>query len=275
VKATRPTRTPARAHEPEPGESSDIPNDGSPTMGELLANQKELANEHLGSHTSEQNDWNDDHLEREERDRREEHLGREEHRKDRVRTKDGAQGSNQESAKQARQPGLGRTQGGPHGPASGRAGAGGPRGSDGFESAVPTPMRTSAAAKPALSLSGESLAAPPPPSRMTGGAMHVLNTAKEPGVYFREQGRQGGQGEEDEDPELAEAVEEAIRLLFGVRGIHHIGPGLNQAGEPVVLISVSRGFSESSMRAVPDRVNRFPTLVALPFELLPLRRDAY
>lgn len=116
--------------------------------------------------------------------------------------------------------------------------------------------------------------APPPPPRMTGGAMHVLNGAKEPGVYFREQGRNGGQGEEDEDPELAEAVEEAIRILFGVRGIHHIGPGLNEAGEPVVLISVSRGFSENSMRAVPDRVNRFPTLVALPYELLPLRRDA-
>lgn len=238
-------------------------------MGELLANQKELAEEHLGSHSSEQNDWNDDHLEKEERARRDEHLNREENRGDRVRTKTGAQGSEQDAARNSRKPGQGQTQG-PHGGPAQRAGAGAARASDGFESMAPGAMKTATAAKP--SLLGESVAAPPPPPRMTGGAMHVLNSAKEPGVYFREQGRNGQAGKED--PELAEAVEEAIRILSDVRGIHHIGPGLNEADEPVVLISVSRGFSEASMRAIPDRVSRFATLVALPYELLPLRRDA-
>ncbi len=242
-------------------------------MGELLAHQKELAGE-MGGHSSEQNDWNDDHVEKEERDRRDEHLGRDEQAGGtRVRTKDGAQGSNQNSAHQTRKQGKG-AQGGLEGMPSARGGAAGARGRDGFESVMPSAARTaaSAAAKPALSLSGENPVAPPPPSRMSGGAMHVLNSAKEPGVYFRAQERDGGH-EEDEDPELAEAVEEAIRLLFGVRGIHHVGPGLNEANEPVVLISVSRGFSEASMRAVPERVHRFRTLVALPYELLPLRRD--
>jgi hypothetical protein len=39
------------------------------------------------------------------------------------------------------------------------------------------------------------------------------------------------------------------------------------------LIHVITGFSEASMAKVPSRVHRFPTLVALPFDLLPLRRD--
>jgi hypothetical protein len=114
--------------------------------------------------------------------------------------------------------------------------------------------------------------------KFQGGAMHVLNNAREPGGYFQEVGEgsggAGGAPEEQGDPELAAAVEEAIRILFGVRGIHRIGPGLSAEGEPVVVISTTRGFSESSMRAVPETVHRFKTLVALPYELLPLRRDA-
>lgn len=116
--------------------------------------------------------------------------------------------------------------------------------------------------------------APSPRARNTSGALHVLNSARDPGVYFREEGNEDGRSpEESEDPELAAAVEECIRLLFGVRGILRIGPGEDDQGEAIIVIVPHRGFSESSMRAIPQRVHRYPTLVAIPYDLLPLRRD--
>ena len=104
----------------------------------------------------------------------------------------------------------------------------------------------------------------------------MLNSAREPGVFFREPDPEGHRRDEDEaeDPELAAAVEECIRLLFGVRGIQRVGPGLDESGEKVILITPMRGFGESSLRAIPERVHRFKTLVALPFDLLPLRRES-
>lgn len=104
-------------------------------------------------------------------------------------------------------------------------------------------------------------------------ALVALNSAQDPGVYFKEDREREGHREEDEDPELREAVEECIRLLFGVRGIHHVGPGKSDSGEPVIVIAAGDGFSQESMRAVPERVHRFATLVALPFDLVPLRRS--
>ena len=132
--------------------------------------------------------------------------------------------------------------------------------------------QTKAPALTAPPLGGAPIA-PALPRRLGGGAIHVLNNAKDPGVFFREDDPEDARRDEDEDPELAAAVEETIRLLFGVRGIHRVGPGQNDAGEPVIVISTARGFSEASMRAIPDRVHRFRTLLALPYELLPLRRD--
>jgi hypothetical protein len=106
------------------------------------------------------------------------------------------------------------------------------------------------------------------------GALSAMHQAREPGVFFEENSHQGGEGRpHGEDPELDAAVEEAIRLLFGVRGIHRISPGANEAKEPVVLIVANRGFTEKSMQAIPPRVRTFPTLVALPYDLLPLRRE--
>lgn len=121
----------------------------------------------------------------------------------------------------------------------------------------------------------ERLPSPPPlpPSRhRPGSAMEALDNAQEPGVFFREEEREGARGDELEDEALAAAVEEAIRLLFGVRGIHRISAGRNQAGQKVVLICVSRGFDDQSLGAIPAAVLGFPTLVALPYDLLPLRR---
>ncbi|HEY8212429.1 MAG TPA: hypothetical protein VIG99_33330, partial [Myxococcaceae bacterium] len=120
------------------------------------------------------------------------------------------------------------------------------------------------------------LAMQPPPlpgaAAPKGTLYEALENAKEPGVLFKEDDERSHSGGEEEDPELMEAVEECIRLLFGVRGIHHIGPGTNEQGEPVVIISTAQGFNDESMRRVPTQVGRFKTLVALPFDLLPLKR---
>ncbi len=256
----------AGARASESAEAGLLGGDGTPTLGESLARERELREDRrvLGAELQ----YEDPHTEREDKQRAEEHRAR----KQRVQAKpDGERpgrrppGQNvapQARGAAARQAGNARTQalGG------GRAGE---SGFDGFERA------TGASARPVMTappLGGMPIA-PTPPPRLGGGAIHVLNSAREPGVYFREEGRDDGRTEEDDDPELAEAVEEAIRLLFGVRGIHRIGPGVDDAGQPVIVITTSRGFTHASMRAVPDRVHRFKTLVALPYELLPLRRD--
>ena len=154
------------------------------------------------------------------------------------------------------------------------------RPSDGFErNAAPLQKALQQSVRAAAAEAAKSVAkALPPPSSSPRpdkppDAMTLLNAAQEPGVYFNEDAQRDGHSEEEEDPELAAAVEEAIRILFGVRGIHRVGPGRNEAGEPVVLVVASRGFGEAAMKAVPDKVHRFPTLLALPFELLPLRRE--
>ncbi len=149
--------------------------------------------------------------------------------------------------------------------------------SDGFErteamrEAAQQPMRAAAAL-----VAKAVAAAPPPPSPRPGkapDAMSLLNAAQQAGVFFEEDSRRDGHSEEKDDPELGAAVEEAIRLLFGVAGVHRVGPGRNETGEPVVVVVAGRGFGEASLKRVPERVHRFATLLALPYELLPLRRE--
>jgi len=141
---------------------------------------------------------------------------------------------------------------------------------DGFEGA----QRTGAnAVYGAQTVSGAMAAFPAPRPPAFGEAMAALHQAQKRGVFFREDSRGSRPDDGGEDPELAAAVEECIRLLFGVPGIHRVGPGMNESGEPVVLVVANRGFTSASLSAVPQRVHRFATLLALPFELLPLRRE--
>lgn len=118
---------------------------------------------------------------------------------------------------------------------------------------------------------------PPGPLLTKAGASgtlsHILNHAREPGEYFKEDAHDGRHPEDEEDPELRAAVEEAIRILFGVRGIHHIGPGKDDLGEPVIVIAAGRGFTQVALKKVPAKVHRFRTVLALPYDLLPLRRE--
>ncbi len=104
-------------------------------------------------------------------------------------------------------------------------------------------------------------------------AYSLLREAKEAGVFFREDSMREGHTEEAEDPELAAAVEALIRVLFGVRGILRVGPGKNEKNESIVIVVASHGFSDASLASVPEKVHRFRTVIAIPFELLPLRRD--
>jgi hypothetical protein len=119
----------------------------------------------------------------------------------------------------------------------------------------------------------------PPPPRVSGrpdDPMTILHSAQPPGVYFKEGWAGGGQGQEEEDPdakELAEAIEEAIRLLAEVGGITRIGPGRSETDEPVVLVLTGKGFGEKQFKMVPENVRRFATLVVIPYDLLPLKRE--
>lgn len=125
-----------------------------------------------------------------------------------------------------------------------------------------SPVNAVAQTRPALA---------PPPTNRPPDAFQLLHQAQEKGVYFKEDGLGGGQ--EREDPELAAAVEEAIRLLFGVRGILRVAPGKNMENEPVVVVVATQGFGEAALKQVPPAVHRFPTLLAIPFDLLPLKKE--
>lgn len=104
-------------------------------------------------------------------------------------------------------------------------------------------------------------------------AFAVLNQAKDPGVFYREDEHGGSHPEDRDDPALAAAVEETIRVLFGVRGVLRVGPGRNEANEPVVVVVAGNGFTDQSLVKVPLKVHSFDTLLALSYELLPLRRE--
>lgn len=104
-------------------------------------------------------------------------------------------------------------------------------------------------------------------------AFALLKEAKEAGVLFVEDALHDGHTEDDEDPLLAAAVEECIRLCFGVRGILRIGPGRNDQQQPIVVLVATYGLTGASLERLPSKVRGFSTLVAIPFELLPLKRE--
>lgn len=104
-------------------------------------------------------------------------------------------------------------------------------------------------------------------------AFALLREAKERGVLFKEDWEREGHSEDQDDPELAAAVEEVISRLFGKAGILRVGPGRNEQEEQVVVVVATQGFSEASLSAIPEKAGRFPTMLALSFDLLPLRRE--
>ncbi|HLL54733.1 MAG TPA: hypothetical protein VK447_14365 [Myxococcaceae bacterium] len=124
-----------------------------------------------------------------------------------------------------------------------------------------------------IAQTGTKVTAQPSAPANRNGAIYALNQAQLPGVFVVEHQRGAGQSEDDEDPALAAAVEEAIGQLFGVRGIHHIGPGQNDAGEAVVVVAAGPDFGEAALAQIPESVGAFKTVVTLPFDLLPLRRN--
>lgn len=102
-------------------------------------------------------------------------------------------------------------------------------------------------------------------------AFAVLHAAQDKGVYFKEEGHHGAA--EQADPELEAAIEEAIRMLFGVRGILRVTGGFNQEQQPAIIVVATQGFGEASMKLVPPKVHKFETILALPYDMLPLKRE--
>ncbi len=117
-------------------------------------------------------------------------------------------------------------------------------------------------------LSGQSANNERPPD-----AFALLKEARDKGVLFVEDALKEGHSEDQDDPEHAAAVEECIRQCFGLRGILRIGPGHNDKEEPIIVVATTHGFSDASLAKVPEKVHRFATLIAIPFDLLPLKRE--
>jgi hypothetical protein len=141
---------------------------------------------------------------------------------------------------------------------------------DGSKRAAARPDATSGAQRTlaARVLGGSSARPERPPD-----AFALLKDARAQGILFTEDAPADGRHEEQEDPALAEAVEACRRLCAGVKGVLRIGPGRNEQGEPVVVATAGPGFGEASLARVPAQVLGFATLVAIPFDLLPLRRE--
>jgi hypothetical protein len=117
-------------------------------------------------------------------------------------------------------------------------------------------------------LSGQSATNERPPD-----AFQLLREARDRGVLFVEDALAEGHTEDQEDPMHRAAVEECIRVCFGLRGILRIGPGHNDKNEKIIVVATTHGFSDASLAQVPERVHGFPTLIAIPFDLLPLKRE--
>lgn len=117
-------------------------------------------------------------------------------------------------------------------------------------------------------LSGQSATNERPPD-----AFQLLKDAREKGILFVEDALAEGHSEDHEDPIHRAAVEECIRVCFGLRGILRIGPGHNDKNEKIIVVATTHGFSDASLAVVPEKVNGFPTLIAIPFDLLPLKRE--
>ena len=117
-------------------------------------------------------------------------------------------------------------------------------------------------------LTGQSASNERPPD-----AFSLLKEAREKGVLFVEDALAEGHSEEKDDPEHAAAVEACITQCFGIRGILRIGPGHNDKNEKIIVVATTHGFTAESFSKVPEKVHRFATLIAIPFDLLPLKRD--
>ncbi|MDP1825719.1 MAG: hypothetical protein Q8L48_20830 [Archangium sp.] len=117
-------------------------------------------------------------------------------------------------------------------------------------------------------LAGKSVGTERPPD-----AFSLLKEAREKGVLFVEDALAEGHSEDKDDPEHAAAVEECIAQCFGVRGILRIGPGHNDKNEKIIVVATTHGFTDASLQKVPEKVHKFATLIAIPFDLLPLKRE--
>lgn len=134
-----------------------------------------------------------------------------------------------------------------------------------------TPVKPAANVQASAPVTAPQPAAPAPRPSRPPDAFSVLHAAKDAGVYFKEEGHNGAA--EQANPELSAAIEEAIRLLFGVRGILRVSGGFNQDNQPAIIVVATQGFGEASMKLVPPKVHRFETILAVPYDMLPLKRE--
>jgi hypothetical protein len=150
---------------------------------------------------------------------------------------------------------------------------------DGFEKKEqrPEPLLVALSAMmPARPVAEAKLTANPPPSRPGHAhkdAFSALKEAQDQGVLLRLEWEQGEHAEENENPELAAAVEEVIRAVFGQPGILRVGPAKDETGAVVIAVVATTGFSHGAFASIPETARGFLVVLALSFDLLPLKRD--
>jgi hypothetical protein len=118
---------------------------------------------------------------------------------------------------------------------------------------------------------------------MTIAPHYLLKDVREAGEFFEQLNPDGGGGgqqqqqdqqQEEVDPEWVAAVQETGQALTGVRGISAVTRGLSDDDERVVLVLTNPGLTNNTFdKLIPSQSRGFPTLVAIPFDALPLRRD--
>jgi hypothetical protein len=118
-------------------------------------------------------------------------------------------------------------------------------------------------------------------------AITFLHNAKPPGSFFTEVNDdddatdprgEGGQQQDDtgegSDPEaLRQAVEDLLEQLKDVPGIARVRAGRDEEDRPIVLVVAERGFTQGSLRMVPEKIQQFQTVLAVPYDILPLKRE--
>ena len=75
-----------------------------------------------------------------------------------------------------------------------------------------------------------------------------------------------------EEANLTVNVSTLRKLLADVKGVERIALGENEDRARVVVVVAGRGFTQGSLSRIPERVRAFGTLLAVPYDLLPLRR---
>ena len=95
----------------------------------------------------------------------------------------------------------------------------------------------------------------------------ALAEAREPGFHFTAQ-----EENTQASAEVQRAVQAATRGLASMVGVASIQAGHDARGRPVVQVKAQKGFDAAAFAQLPEAFEGVRTLLALDYDLLPLKR---